>query len=392
MKTKKYTKIVAVFCSLILFISLGIVSQSTAYADSTQYHLSKLNMNISLPNDMYVVTADTSSNDPIFIYMLDSYSDIQKFFSDRNGYLYAESSDHKMSISIVMTNATIDNYNSADADTLNTVTSGFNQQKSIVKNSVQKTKTDNNVLFFQMQLQDKDSKGVTTYGIQYDTIVNGEKIDIIASSQPGKQLTSDEIQQVGDIASTVSFDVSSSVHSVTFGSVMLVIGIVVVIGFAIFLIYEAIKRKKRGYDTHYRKLTFSNNKANRMPEKTVSPFEEDEDFFGLGRGLTKTSAQNGRSAGTATVTRRPQTGKSQNLHTAQNTKNSQYKKNTQELGGFSGILQKIRNLAFFKHFGYFVFNIRKMMKSGKKPMKKQLPPQKKPVDRKPRNYDVFKDS
>ena len=218
-----------------------------------------------------------------------------------------------------------------------------------------------------------DSVGNTTvYGRQSITIVNGMSIVIMSTSE-GDALTSEEISLIREVVESVKFDkILSNAPKVSIWKILLIIFIVLVVLALAFLAFSYFMSKKSREEKRRRQKELERKRdydvLSRAEKKANKPHSPD------GLGGYKTS-----DAFFEDAFSNQQTQKSDR---PANAPRPQSKKSSKSMakGGKQAV----------KSTGYFFTNLKRELTKGRK-KKNNAKKARKPVDRKPRDYDVFSD-
>ncbi len=218
-----------------------------------------------------------------------------------------------------------------------------------------------------------DTVGNTTiYGRQSITVVNGMSIVIMSTSE-GDALTSEEISLIREVVESVKFDkILSNAPKVSIWKILLIIFIVLVVLVLVFLAFSYFMSKKSREEKRRRQKELERKRnydvLSRAEKKANKPQNSD------GLGGYKTSDAFFEDAFS--------NAESQKTEKHANAPQPQPKKSSK--GMVKGSKQAVKST------GYFFTNLKRELAKGKKNKKKTVKTRK-PVDRKPRDYDVFSD-
>ena len=173
----------------------------------TECEIPDVGMHISLPDDMYILTADISPDDPALEALKMKKKDVEETFSKNNIAIRAYAKDFSFDIivSVMKTDRTkaIGDLSSLAEKELRNVIEELMKNDYAKGNSIN---TYNNVLFLTL-----DTDIVTTgtdnhvYGKQEYTIVDGTNVIITFQSYNG-QLSEDQLRLVEKVMNSVTFE------------------------------------------------------------------------------------------------------------------------------------------------------------------------------------------
>ena len=187
---KKFAAVVlAAFMCALIVCSFAF----TAFADSTAYEIDTLNMSIPIPDDMLVLTRDSTENDAFFKKFKLNYNTTMSKLTESNIYLEAVTEDSALTLTVTMTrtedSAEIGSYNSLDDEELTNIMKKLRENKTYKDASPVEYK---GVKYICLNMSFKNGKK-TVQAQQYNTVMNGENINITMQAAPGKKLkTSDK--------------------------------------------------------------------------------------------------------------------------------------------------------------------------------------------------------
>ena len=192
----------AVFAALMCVIILCSFV-FTAFAESTAYEIDKLHMSIPIPDDMLVLTRDSKSDDNFFkTFKLNYYNTMSKL-TEGNIYLEAVTRDSALTLTVTMTktkdSAKIVSYNNISDEEITNI------MKKLRDNSTYKDASPveyKGVKYICLNMSFKNGKK-TVQAMQYNTVMNGENINITMQAAPGKKLkTADKETLAGVVKET----------------------------------------------------------------------------------------------------------------------------------------------------------------------------------------------
>ena len=212
---KKLSRIIA---SAALCVMMGVMLVTTAFAASTAYEVRELNMSIPIENDMLVITRDSKKTDSYEL------TDVKTKLLEDSLYKSASYVDYK------------------------------------------------GIKYINLAMSYKEGKK-TVYAQQYNTVINGENINITLQSAPGKKLTKDNKDM---LAKTVEGTTILEKNFFTENKMLLiyigagVFGVALVVVVLVILIKRIknpnLKHKNLVHElAHEHKLT----KTTQIPRKTI---------------------------------------------------------------------------------------------------------------------------
>ncbi|MBR1730833.1 MAG: hypothetical protein IJ725_00145, partial [Ruminococcus sp.] len=197
---KKFAAVVfaAIMCA-VMVCSFGM----TAFAENTAYELNALNMSIPVPDDMIVLTRDSTENDPFFTTFKLNYDTTMSKLTEGNIYLEAVTEDSALTLTVTMTktqdSTEIGSYNSLSDEELTNIMKKLRENKTYKDASPVEY---NDVKYICLNMSYKSGKK-TVQAQQYNTVMNGENINITLQAAAGKKLkTADKETLTGIIKET----------------------------------------------------------------------------------------------------------------------------------------------------------------------------------------------
>lgn len=336
------------FVCLIFSIFLIFSAVFAVSAQTRTYYLADLGMSVDIPDYISVSTRDNNPQMTKGIYLeaISSSPDLDiRVLMQKD-----EKTEEFFNLSL-LSSAALDEY-----------------KEALLSNSQYSDCTEGKyggALFLDFSTYDRVGN-VSVYGKQSVTIVNGMSI-VIMSTSDGDALTSEEIELVRSIVSSIKFDkIERKSGAGGFWKIFIPIMIGLVLLAAAFFAVSYVRGKKRLAAKQRRRLEME-RKADydvlrRAENKARAPQNPDA------LGGYKTSDAFFEDAFS------PAPAKTPNTTGAENTRNNAKKSGKNPL----------------KSTGYFIKNLkRELSKSGKNKKKSQTKTN--PKDRKPRDYDVFSD-
>lgn len=171
----------AVSCAVIMLLLISAFHITVSAADKS-YQIKELGMSIALPDDISVITRQSSENDPAFAALGYTYEQAQKVMKDSDIYLRGVPKDASYEVEVCM----VKNEQSSDVFNLKLLSE---KQLASVKQELEAdesctgcivTQTDDTVVFnmetkYEIPAQN-GAKPVTVYGIMSYTVVNGMQV------------------------------------------------------------------------------------------------------------------------------------------------------------------------------------------------------------------------
>lgn len=218
-----------------------------------------------------------------------------------------------------------------------------------------------------------DTVGDTTvYGRQSITVVNGMSIVVMSTSE-GDALTSDELSLIRQVVESIKFDkILSNAPKVSVWKILLIIFIVLVVLFLSFLAFSYFMSKKSREEKRRRQKELERKRDYDVLSRAEKKANKPQNPEGLGG--YKTSDAFFEDAFSTSTPQNPQ--RPANAPAVKSSKSSK--------AVVKGSRQAVKST------GYFFQNLKRELSKGKK-NKKNAKKARKPVDRKPRDYDVFSD-
>lgn len=332
------------FVSLVVSILMILAAVFTANAQGKTYYIEELGISLEIPAYMTATTRATNPNmtEGTYLEVASNAPDLDI----RVHMIKNEKTEEFFNLSLLSSSA-LDDY-----------------KESLLANYQFSDCTEGRyggVLFLDFTTYGEEG-GVSVYGRQSITIVNGMSITI-ASTSDGDALTSEELELIRDVVSSIKFDeILSNSEGVTFWQVFIPIIIVIavlVIGFFVFSYFMAKKsneekrrrRKEQERKADYDVLERAEKKARTAQNPEGLGGYKTSDAFFEDAFSNETPKENPASAPKTVV---------------------------------KGSKQAVKST------GYFFKNLKRELTKSKKSNKKAKK-SRKPQDRKPRDYDVFND-
>lgn len=242
---KKSAGLLLTILTLVLMMTISVFN---VFATDTSYYIEELKMNIDLPEEMVAVTRQSPETDKYYsLFGIDYETSIAEFERE-NIYLRGMYQDSSKVLNVTMLSddqsQRIGDYNNLDDNQLVDVENVLLQQESYTSCTIERY--DDNIY---MNLQyTTEVNGNTVYATQYNTVVEGNYINITLIPANGQQLTAEDYQMLNKVISSVSF---SSKNANFFMSllenpiVMICVCVVAVVGVCVILTIIIRKGKKR---------------------------------------------------------------------------------------------------------------------------------------------------
>ena len=241
---KKSAGLLLTILTLVLMMTISVFN---VFATDTSYYIEELKMNIDLPEEMVAVTRQSPETDKYYsLFGIDYETSIAEFERE-NIYLRGMYQDSSKVLNVTMLSddqsQRIGDYNNLDDNQLVDVENVLLQQESYTSCTIERY--DDNIY---MNLQyTTEVNGNTVYATQYNTVVEGNYINITLIPANGQQLTAEDYQMLNKVISSVSF---SSKNANFFMSllenpiVMICVCVVAVVGVCVILTIIIRKGKK----------------------------------------------------------------------------------------------------------------------------------------------------
>ncbi|MCR5653385.1 MAG: hypothetical protein K6F88_06255 [Ruminococcus sp.] len=192
-------KITAFICVIIMCAAIVCSFAFTAFAESTAYEIDTLNMSIPIPDEMLVLTRDSSDNDPFFKTFKLNYETTMSKLNEGNIYLEAVTEDSALTLTVTMTKTEdsqkIGSYNSLSDEELTNIMKKLRENKTYKDASPVEYK---GIKYICLNMSFKNGKK-TVQAQQYNTVMNGENINITMQAAPGKKLKTADKEMLTDI-------------------------------------------------------------------------------------------------------------------------------------------------------------------------------------------------
>ena len=275
--------LVRILCAAVACAVIGCVMSLNVFAANTAYEIKELNMSIPVPNDMLVLTRETTKSDSFFSEFGLDYDDTMENINSGNIYLQAVKDDSLLTLTVTMTKTDesekIGSYSSLSEDELTNIKEALLKDTSYKSASFTESKGNKYIsLSMSYKVDDKTVKAQ-----QYNTVVNGENINITLQSAPGSKLTkADKETLAGIIAETTILSESFFTKNkdlLIYGGVTL-IGIILVV-VVIIAVVRFRKNPKRRHQNLVHEMAHERriSETTQIPRPRVNPAAEPTQSF-----------------------------------------------------------------------------------------------------------------
>lgn len=190
--------------AVLVALTLGICFPMSVAAASGKYALPELGLEVTVPEDYYVVTRDTPANDPVFDALGLARNELLDQFEASNIYLNAVANSFKTEIVVTMAENIIDNFSLFSDATLDAMAATFVDEYSAyglyVKDYV--IYHHEQAKFIKISFADLVN---TTYGLQYYTVYDGKAINFTLRSYEGS-ISSKQEAVIKAVVDSVRFE------------------------------------------------------------------------------------------------------------------------------------------------------------------------------------------
>lgn len=196
---KRVSTLLIAFCLILSVFTLP------AHAASETYFLDELGMSIDIPKEFDVFTRDIKSNDPLLNEYGITKQDLQYMY-DGNFYIDAWDIENFYELIVTMSPASLEDYNDFSESKMNTMISELPAEYE--RNGVTCIEMDiydhSQTKFVRAHISQLDGSDLV-YSLQYNTVINGNGINITLHSYDG-QIGSSEKALMKEIIDSVKFD------------------------------------------------------------------------------------------------------------------------------------------------------------------------------------------
>lgn len=245
----------------------------TAFAESTAYEINELNMSIPVPDDMLVLTRDSKSNDAFFTTFKLNYETTMSKLTEGNIYLEAVKKDSSLTLTVTMTRTAdsqkIGSYNSLSDEELANIMKKLRENKTYKDASPVEYK---GVKYICLNMSYKNGKK-TVQAQQYNTVMNGENINITMQAAPGKKLkTADKETLTGIIKETTILNdnfFNRNKSFLLYAAITLVAVAIIVVAFILLLKYIRNPDRKHKILVHELAHEHKISETTQIPRKHI---------------------------------------------------------------------------------------------------------------------------
>jgi len=188
----------------LIIILVASLCSTTVLAASDTYYLDELELEVTIPDGYYVITRDTSANDPVFEELGTTKSTILDLFETSSIYLNAISDTYNEEIVVTMIESTVTDFYLLGDTTLDTMFSLVAAQYSDygINALDHEIYTPEQGKFIKIYFTDTDH---TVYGLQYYTVYDGKAINFTMRSYDGA-ITSRQATIIKQIVDSIKYD------------------------------------------------------------------------------------------------------------------------------------------------------------------------------------------
>lgn len=266
-------RITAIICAIIMCAAIALPFAFTAFAESTAYEIDALNMSIPIPDDMIVLTRDSTANDEFFKTFKLNYDTTMSKLTEGNIYLESVTKDSALTLTVTMTKTEdskkIGSYNSLSDEELANIMQKLRENKTYKDASPVEY---NDIKYICLNMSFKSGKK-TVQAQQYNTVMNGENINITIQAAPGKKLKAADKELLGEIVGGVTilndnfFNRNKSI--ILYGSITLVGIAVIIVVFVLLLKYFRNPNRKHKILVHELAHEHKITETTQIPKKHI---------------------------------------------------------------------------------------------------------------------------
>ncbi len=189
---------------LISIVFALFAAGSAAFAAAAEYNIEELKMNISIDGDMSVITRDAAPDDPVFEELGVSRENIMQSFESSGIYLQGISPDGGYMLTVNMTSdessQTVVSYGKLSDDERLALKDSFLGNDIYTDGSVASI---NGNYFIVLSFKEEQEEH-TVYGIQYNTVENGQNINITLQTSVA-ELDAASLALIEDAVNSIEF-------------------------------------------------------------------------------------------------------------------------------------------------------------------------------------------
>lgn len=197
-------RILSALIALAIIVVMLLCSIISAAALEDRYSFDDLGMSVGIPRDLYVITRDSSPDDPVFETLKLDYDEVIAGFKSADVYLRAYDSQGLYQISLTVSSddnsRSINSYDELSEASRKTIQQNLLSDTSV--SSAVEVKHGDRIFFDTSRQTTLDKK--TVYINQCNTIANGMQVDI-SLQKPNEAILPDEATVLTDIASSLDF-------------------------------------------------------------------------------------------------------------------------------------------------------------------------------------------
>lgn len=266
-------RITAILCAIIMCAVIVCPFALTASAESTAYEIDALNMSIPIPDDMIVLTRESTANDEFFKTFKLNYDTTMSKLTEGNIYLESVTEDSALTITVTMTKTEdskkIGSYNSLSDEELANIMQKLRENKTYKDASPVEY---NDIKYICLNMSFKSGKK-TVQAQQYNTVMNGENINITLQAAPGKKLKAADKEMLAEIVSSVTILNDNFFNRnkgfILYGSITLAGIAVIVVVFIILLKYFRNPNRKHKILVHELAHEHKITETTQIPKKHI---------------------------------------------------------------------------------------------------------------------------
>ena len=266
-------KITAILCAIIMCAAIVCPFAFTAFAESTAYEIDALNMSIPIPDDMIVLTRDSTANDEFFKTFKLNYDTTMSKLTEGNIYLESVTKDSALTLTVTMTKTEdskkIGSYNSLSDEEIANIMQKLRENKTYKDASPVEY---NDIKYICLNMSFKSGKK-TVQAQQYNTVMNGENINITMQAAPGKKLKAADKEMLAEIVSGVTIlndnFFTRNKSFILYGSITLAAIVIIIVVFVILFKYFRNPDRKHKILVHELAHEHKITETTQIPKKHI---------------------------------------------------------------------------------------------------------------------------
>ena len=270
---EEYEKITAILCAIIMCAAIVCPFAFTAFAESTAYEIDALNMSIPIPDDMIVLTRESTANDEFFKTFKLNYDTTISKLTEGNIYLESVTEDSALTLTVTMTKTEdskkIGSYNSLSDEELANIMQKLRENKTYKDASPVEY---NDIKYICLNMSFKNGKKIVQ-AQQYNTVMNGENINITMQAAPGKKLKAADKEMLAEIVSGVTIlndnFFNRNKQLILYGSITLAAIAVIIVVFVILFKYFRNPNRKHKILVHELAHEHKITETTQIPKKHI---------------------------------------------------------------------------------------------------------------------------